>query len=133
MINKYFNIHSRLSREISRQLEEVAKVIETTMKEDKEIPFNDYKEKVKSMTKMCDFIEIFSDVNNKLVEDDKKLKLSKAFYNTTNIMNGIKEVLTSMKIKPFNGEISNIWKHYYMINEYERICADAKSMNLSPS
>ncbi len=99
--------------------------------EHKKCLYSMYKENTRQISKLCDLVEIFADVNRKMVlKDDarialkKKSRVSALFRRSSQSFTRIEELLKDIKVKPVMGHEHSIWNYYNDIGDFERITFD---------
>ena len=65
-------MNKKLALEMSRMVSQLRELIQTNLhlREHKVIPYGKYKDNSRLVTKVCDFVDLFANVNGKIVAEE---------------------------------------------------------------
>ena len=126
---------------MSRMVAQLREIIENHMQQDQHhvLSYSKYKENTRLIVKVCDFVDLFSTVNQKIIiKDVEKLpkrmsKLSQLFKQASEALSLIERLIKEIRIIPIkhkqrinSGELAfhTLWSYYYGLGEYERSSND---------
>jgi hypothetical protein len=138
---------------MQRMITSMRDIIDTHMLQKKHmvISFTKYKENSRLVVKVCDFIDLFSSVNQKIIIKDtekvkvRRSKVSDLFRETSESLSVIEKLIREIRLVSIkHAEESQqrggddlvfhtIWSYYYGLGEYERSANDTPTNPQQPN
>lgn len=95
-------MNRKLALEMSRMVSQLKELIQSNLhlREHKLIPYAKYKDSSRLVTKVCDFVDLFANVNGKILSEaaDNPSDISGIFREATSILGEIERLMKEIRV-----------------------------------
>lgn len=143
---------------MSRMVSQLRELIQSNLhqREHKSIPYGKYKDNSRLITKVCDFVDLFANVNGKIVQESETMKITNIFRDVTARLTQIERLLKEIRVisiktyqihslsqrsnnnesqsntlkkKMQDASYHTMWSFYFGLGEYERSISDTPPLD----